>query len=431
MAISDFFSGGQTPDYLSGLLDDEQLRRLKQNAQQNALMQFGLSALSQGGYSQTPVGIGEILGKSGMAGMQGYQQGVQSGIEGIGTRAKLEELQRAKKQKAAEDLFRSRIGQPNATRDVMTQGTVQVPSAQGTVAPNFQTQMPAPTVTQEQYFSPDVMLQEALSSGVLPFDKYLELSAKQKTESPFAKVDPSKFTTESINKFNMTGNYGDLVATTEAPSMTDEPSRVAFAKFGKRLNQLNPQQVNEVNKYIEQSKERVAGAGVASQRPGFKDAGELRREFKADPVVKTFNTIDSAYKIIKSTMTSPSAAGDLAGVTKFMKLLDPESVVRESEVGMARNANGLYDRLSNYYNRITTGEVLTPDQRKDFLNTATQFYDIAREQKASVERQYSDIAKDGGLNEKLVIGSPTSETSLSSQDMARKILEERKKKGAR
>jgi hypothetical protein len=215
MAISDFFSGGNTPDYLSGLLDDEQLRRLKQNAQQNALMQFGLSALAQGGYSPTPVGIGEILGKSGMAGMQGYQQGVQSGIEGIGTRAKLE---RAKKQKAAEDLFRSRIGKPNASRDVMTQGTVQVPSAQGTVAPNFQTQMPAPTVTKEEYFSPDVMLQEALSSGVLPFDKYLELSAKQKTESPFGKIDPSKFTQDSVLKFNTTGNYADLVATPPNPN---------------------------------------------------------------------------------------------------------------------------------------------------------------------------------------------------------------------
>jgi hypothetical protein len=213
--------------------------------------------------------------------------------------------------------------------------------------------------------------------------------------------------------------------------MTEEPNRVAFAKFGKPINQLTPPQVNEVNKYIEQSKKDVAGAGVPSQRPGFKDATTLRQEFKADPVVKTFNTIDSAYKIIKSTMTSPSAAGDLAGVTKFMKLLDPESVVRESEIGMARNANGLYDRLSNYYDKVTKGVILTPDQRKDFLNTATQFYDIAREQKASVERQYSDIAKDGGLNEKLVIGSPTSETSLSSQDMARKILEERKKKGAK
>jgi hypothetical protein len=113
MAISDFFSGGNTPDYLSGLLDDEQLRQLKANAQRNALLQFGLSALSNSGYSRTPVGIGEILGQAGMAGMQGYQQGVQSGIEGIGTRAKLEELKRKRDQQAQLDTMIGGITDPN------------------------------------------------------------------------------------------------------------------------------------------------------------------------------------------------------------------------------------------------------------------------------------------------------------------------------
>ena len=105
MAISDFFSGGQTPDYLAGLLDDEQLRRLKANAQQNAMMQFGLSALSQGGYSQTPVGAGEIFGKAGLAGMQGYQQGIQGGVESIAMRQRLEEAKRKKDQETKREAY--------------------------------------------------------------------------------------------------------------------------------------------------------------------------------------------------------------------------------------------------------------------------------------------------------------------------------------
>lgn len=113
MAISDFFSGGQTPDYLSGLLDDEQLRKLKEQAQQNAMMQFGLSALANSGYSKVPVGLGEILGQAGQAGMQGYQKGIQSGIEGIGTRAKLEELQRAKVQRGLQEKALSEIATTN------------------------------------------------------------------------------------------------------------------------------------------------------------------------------------------------------------------------------------------------------------------------------------------------------------------------------
>jgi hypothetical protein len=257
------------------------------------------------------------------------------------------------------------------------------------------------------------MMNEALQSGALPFDKYLEFTAKQKEESPFAKIDPSKYTQESINKFNATGVYGDLVPFKEAPSMNEEPSRVAYALYGKALNQLTPQQVGKVNNYIEQNKVRVQAAGVPSQQPGFKDAGELRRELKSDPVMKTFNEIDSAYKIIKTTMTKPSAAGDLAGVTKFMKLLDPASVVRESEVGMAKNATGLYDKLSNYYARIVKGVTLSAPQRADFLRTATEFYKIAEEQKKSVEGFYGDIAEAGGLNRKLVVGSPASTNVLN------------------
>jgi hypothetical protein len=290
---------------------------------------------------------------------------------------------------------------------------MQVPVAQGTEAPSFQTQMQAPTVTQQPYFDRDKMILEGVSSGVFSPDKYMELTAKQAVESPFAKIDPSKYTQESINKFNATKNYSDLVPFKETPSMTEEPSRVAYALYGKPLNQLTPKEVGRVNTYIEQGKVRVAGAGVPSQQPGFKDAGELRRELKSDPVMKTFNEIDSAYKIIKTTMTKPSAAGDLAGVTKFMKLLDPASVVRESEVGMAKNATGLYDKLSNYYATISQGVSLSPAQRADFLRTATEFYNIAKEQKDSVTKQYGDIAEAGGLSRVLVVGTPSSKNVLN------------------
>jgi hypothetical protein len=47
-----------------------------------------------------------------MAGMQGYQQGVQSGIEGIGTRAKLEELKRKREQQAQIDTMIGGITDP-------------------------------------------------------------------------------------------------------------------------------------------------------------------------------------------------------------------------------------------------------------------------------------------------------------------------------
>jgi hypothetical protein len=411
--LLDYLSGfGSTPpEYLGGLLGQDAVDKLKSRAATTGIANAVL------GYLAAPknqnLGLGRIIGQSLQAGMQGAQGVYDNATQDYMAQQKIAEMQRQQKQQAAQDLFRSRIGQPNASRDVVTQETAQVPVAQGTEAPSFQTQLPAPTVTKQQYFDPKVMMNEALQSGALPFDKYLELTAKQKEESPFAKIDPSKYTQESINKFNATGVYGDLVPFKEAPSMTEEPSRVAYALYGKALNQLTPQQVGQVNNYIEQSKVRITGAGVPSQQPGFKDATTLRQEYKSDPVLKTFNEIDSAYKIIKTTMTKPSAAGDLAGVTKFMKLLDPASVVRESEVGMAKNATGLYDKLSNYYASISQGVSLSPNQRADFLRTATEFYNIAKEQKESVAKQYGDIAEAGGLSRVLVVGTPSSKNVLN------------------
>jgi hypothetical protein len=408
--LLDYLSGfGATPpEYMGGLLGQEAVDKLKGRAATTGIANAVL------GYLAAPknqnLGLGRIIGQSLQAGMTGAQGVYDNATQDYLTQQKIAEMQRQQKQQAAQDLFRSRIGQPNATRDVLMQDTMQIPVAQGTEAPSFRTQLPAPTVTQQQYFDPKVMMNEALQSGALPFDKYLELTAKE--------AKPRE-TTIAPNGQLIYKDTGELVTATsfaapkDAPSMNEEPARVAYALYGKALNQLTPQQVGNVNKYIENNKVRVSAAGVPSQQPGFKDAGELRRELKSDPVIKTFNEIDSAYKIIKSTMTRPSAAGDLAGVTKFMKLLDPASVVRESEVGMAKNATGLYDKLSNYYAQIVDGVTLSPPQRADFLRTATEFYKIAEEQKKSVEGFYGGIAKAGGLNPELVIGSPASTKVLN------------------
>jgi len=362
MAISDFFSGGNTPDYLSGLLDDEQLQKLKANAQKNALLQFGLSALSQGGYSQTPVGIGEILGKSGMAGMQGYQQGVQSGIEGIGTRAKLEEMQRKKQEDAQRKAY---MQQYAATLPAEQQAAIQaMPELGAELAKN--------------QFMPKKPVFEKVGNQLLDVSTGVPTVA-------------------------FTGQ-------TEPPSMTEEPNRVAFAKFGKPINQLTPNEVNQVNQYIESSKVRVAGAGVPSQAPSFKDATSLRQEYQSMPAVKYYGEMKNAFDQIKTGLAATSPAGDLTAATKFMKLLDPGSVVRESELGMAMAATGLLDRATNYFNLLSSGQKLSPTQRKDFLNVSTKLFNAAKNTKSSIENQYKFISKKGGLDPDLVVGNAFTRT---------------------
>lgn len=131
--------------------------------------------------------------------------------------------------------------------------------------------------------------------------------------------------------------------------------------------------------------------------------GDLRKEYNALPDIKAYNEVNTAYKQIKVSTERPSPANDLAAATKFMKLLDPNSVVRESELIMAVEASGLADRISNTGNRILKGEKLTPTQRKDFFDAATQFYKIAEDKKRAIDTQYTNIGIESDLNYKNII----------------------------
>lgn len=120
---------------------------------------------------------------------------------------------------------------------------------------------------------------------------------------------------------------------------------------------------------------------------------------------KNFKETADAYKQITSVLdkatTSPAAT--LAGATKFMKMIDPGSVVRESELGMALAATGVFDRAANYMNTLRLGKVLNPKQAADFKNITRQIMGAASEQQKLVDKHFSDVAKGYGLRPDMVI----------------------------
>ncbi len=135
----------------------------------------------------------------------------------------------------------------------------------------------------------------------------------------------------------------------------------------------------------------------------FKQEQDARKDYIATPEVKAFNEMKSAYGQINAGLNAVSAAGDLTAATKFMKLLDPGSVVRESELYIAMDATGVLDKATNYYSRLSRGEKLTPSQREDFRNIATQLYKAAENTKLNYDKQYEEIAKSNNLDPSKII----------------------------
>ena len=120
---------------------------------------------------------------------------------------------------------------------------------------------------------------------------------------------------------------------------------------------------------------------------------------------KDFKAVTDAYSRVKEALKTAhtSAGSTLTAATSFMKLLDPGSVVRESELGMALSATGAWDRAMNYFNTLQHGDTLTKAQAQDFNNIADKVMDAAKTVQQQVDTNYKQTAGRYGFDERNIL----------------------------
>jgi len=167
-----------------------------------------------------------------------------------------------------------------------------------------------------------------------------------------------------------------------------------------------PGTFNEYQNVEANRKRPVTNVSVNTGQHGFENALKLRTDFRNEPIYKGFEEVKAANLQIQQAAKMGTPAGDLAAATKIMKILDPGSVVRESELGMAMAASGLEDKARNYANMVITGQKLTPTQRKDFTDLGQQLYNVSAEQFNQKRGEYSGIAQRNKLDVEAAVGAP-------------------------
>jgi hypothetical protein len=105
-----------------------------------------------------------------------------------------------------------------------------------------------------------------------------------------------------------------------------------------------------------------------------------------------------------------SGAGDIALVTSFMKMLDPGSVVRETEFATAANAGGLLARLTGLAKKVEDGQFLSAQQRADFKRLAGEYLNAAKVQEQGVQQGYQLIVDNYQLDPVNVFGARAATT---------------------
>jgi hypothetical protein len=184
------------------------------------------------------------------------------------------------------------------------------------------------------------------------------------------------------------------------------------------LPQVPPEEMTPYQKeQIKLDRERLGleRERMARDAAGGVDPVALRKEFDSHPITKQTLSIAQSYQTILSAAQTPSAAGDLALIFNYMKMLDPGSSVREGEFANAQNAAGIPERVRAMYNNATKGERLTESTRADFIDRATKIARGQQQMSQGIAERYAGFARSAGVDPAAVVSDPFKMTGMQQE----------------
>jgi hypothetical protein len=382
-----------------------------QAIQQQGMLQAAAALLQAGGPSARPTSLGQALGGALQAGQQGYAQAQQGAVQNLMTRQKLEE---AKRERQLQQMILGGGGQAAPAAEPMPMEPVSGTdlggrgSSPNTMLGGGTYTAPAPMPVSRptvgggilQNLSPQMRAIAAMSpKTALP--KILEEELKRES---FNILTPDQATAMGLptdatyQQNNRTGQVTSVV------SAEATPTEVRLLKAsGKPVTFENIMAIRRAG---------AVSVNMGDGQKGFENEMSLKKTFSAEPIYKDFNDMKTAYSQVVSSLKQATPIGDTAAATKIMKLLDPGSVVRESELGIAMAASGKMDRLQYYVENWAKGTSLTPTQRQDFQNLATELYSAAGQAYNAKRNEIAEFGSKYNLDANKALGAPATIPSI-------------------
>jgi hypothetical protein len=398
--IGSIFGGGMggTPSGLDALLSEDQRKLLGRNAAMSA----AAALLQAGGRSTTPINLGQALGSALQAGQQGYQQARAGSLQDVLLGQKLTEAQRAAKADA--DFLRmlqppeAAAAAPAPMQPLTGEAVPPIERFMSETVPAAPT-APAPMTTNAlANLSPQ---QRALIGG---------LGREKGTQYLLEAMKPEA-TPENIKTLRALG----LPVTLEGLRQLDkpEPSPAESRLLREAGVPVTLENIMQLRRSGATNVNVKVPVDMTSGQKGFENEMSLGKAFKSEPIYKDFSDMQAAFGQVVSSLSAGTPIGDVAGATKIMKLLDPGSVVRESELAIAMAASGRMDRLQNYFSNMMSGQKLTPTQRDDFKALANELYAAAGQAYNSKRGEYEGFGQAYGFkNLNTALGAPAKIPSL-------------------
>ncbi len=153
--------------------------------------------------------------------------------------------------------------------------------------------------------------------------------------------------------------------------------------------------------------EALKATGGIDPEKKFAQEEKIRKEWQGRS--KVYGELQGTFNTLKASSESANGPGDIALITGFMKMLDPGSVVRETEFATARDTAGLFTQLQNRLEKAQNGQLLSPQQRKEYVALSQKYLDSAQKKAGEDKKALGVVVKNYQLNPENVFGPEMTE----------------------
>ena len=279
--------------------------------------------------------------------------------------------QQAEAKAEAEGLMRQAIGgDPEAFKELM----VKSPQAARMVAEHIQSQQAGRQSEQDKF-------KTQIAQDTAGFVEQMHLAPPEQQEQMFnAAIDDPRFDIdeEDRNSFMDINARKAIIGQVKGKEYAD-----SFFGGDKKLEQGKGGM--EGYSFDTTTGEYAINPTLKAKLEEVKSLPELDAKTRQS-INKDFTQLTSDTKLIRNTASDldklskiKSGPASIAMVFKFMKALDPTSVVREGEFATAENSAGIPEALRNTYNKLMEGGRLGPKQIDQFVFTAKSLANSAIE----------------------------------------------------
>lgn len=162
----------------------------------------------------------------------------------------------------------------------------------------------------------------------------------------------------------------------------------------------------EIRKMNEQGKINSAQEKLKSElgkeQKGKEQTLATQKDLAATEEYKEYSAMSTFFDTLRSASEKPSKFRDLSAMFAFMKALDPNSVVRESEGKLFITTGSAYEGIAQSLQKMWNGESLTPEKRKELFGIGAEKLEQYKNRYQTRAADTVEAAVQAGANRNLV-----------------------------